>query len=100
MQYPGVGRRQQKELVCDNRERIGGENRAELLLTPRSIAEAAGALEDARALQKIAEDQLLIARNHVRKIILEEYPPQRHEALRQRFLPADEGDSKPFTMDG
>ncbi len=67
---------------------------------PRSIEEAAGALEDARALQKIADDQLLIARNHVRKIILQEYPPGRHEALRRRFLPADKIDSKPFTMDG
>ena len=67
---------------------------------PRSIEEAAGSLEDARALQKIADDQLLIARNHVRKIILEEYPPGRQEALRRRFLPTDEADRKPFTMDG
>ena len=66
---------------------------------PRSVQEAGDALEDARALQKIADDQLLIARNHVRKIILEEYPPKRHEAMRRRYLPADAVEQKPFTMD-
>ena len=41
---------------------------------PRHGKEAAEALEDARALHKIADDQVLIAQNHVRKIILEELP--------------------------
>lgn len=67
---------------------------------PRRVEEASGALEDARALQKIADDQVLIARNHVRKIILEEYPPKRHEAMRTRYLGQDAGDQKPFTMEG
>ena len=66
---------------------------------PRRVQEAEGALEDARALQKIAEDKVLIARNHVRKLIVEEYPPTRHEALRRRLLPADEPEGTPFTMD-
>jgi hypothetical protein len=67
---------------------------------PRRVEEASGALEDARALQKIADDQVLIARNHVRKIILEEYPPKRHESMRTRYLGQDAGDQKPFTMEG
>ena len=67
---------------------------------PRRVQEASEALEDARALQKIADDQVLIARNHVRKIILEEYPPKRHEAMRTRYLGQDAGDQKPFTMEG
>ncbi len=67
---------------------------------PRLVQEAEGLLHDARALQKIANDQVLIARNHVRKIILEEYPPRRHEALRRRLLPADEAQGGPFSIDG
>ena len=65
---------------------------------PRLVEEARGRLDDARALQKIADDQVLIARNHVRKIIFEEYPPKRHEALRRRLLPEATADNKPFTM--
>lgn len=66
---------------------------------PRHVQEASEALEDARALQKISHDQVLVARNHVRKIILEEYPPKRHDALRTRYLPHEEADHTPFTMD-
>lgn len=67
---------------------------------PRRVQEASETLEDARALQKIADDQVLVARNHVRMIILEEYPPRRHEAMRTRYLLHDEADQKPFTMEG
>lgn len=67
---------------------------------PRRLQEASETLEDARALSKIADDQVLIARNHVRKIILEEYPPQRHEAMRGKYLRQDEANQKPFTMEG
>jgi uncharacterized protein YlxW (UPF0749 family) len=66
---------------------------------PRLGQEASEALEDARALQKIADDQVLVARNHVRKIILEEYPPKRHAAMRAKYLRQDEADQKPFTME-
>lgn len=67
---------------------------------PRRLQEAAEALEDARALAKIASDQVLVARNHVRKIILEDYPPSQHDAMRRRYLQRDEADDKPFTLDG
>lgn len=66
---------------------------------PRHGQEASEALEDARALQKIADDQVLVARNHVRKIIVEEYPPRRHAALRARYLRQDDADQKNFTME-
>ena len=65
---------------------------------PRHIEEARDALEDARSLLKIAGDQVLIAENHVRKIIVEEFPPKRQEALRNRFLHSPEGREKPFTF--
>ena len=53
---------------------------------PRLVREASEALDDARALCKIAEDQVLIAETHVRNLIVDEYPPQQHEALRHKYL--------------
>ena len=49
-------------------------------------------------LLKIAADQVLIAENHVRKIIVEEFPPNRHERMRGRFLPGEREDGKPFSF--
>ena len=65
---------------------------------PRHVQETTEALEDAQALLKIAEDQVLIAANHVRKLILEEFPPTRQEQLRSKYLPDSAPDSKPFTF--
>jgi Flp pilus assembly protein TadB len=65
---------------------------------PRFIEEAQGGLEDARALQKIADDQVLVARNAVRQIIVTEFPPRRQGPLRRRLLPQDSAPSMPFTM--
>jgi hypothetical protein len=53
---------------------------------PRIAHEASEDLEDARALLKIADDQVLVARNHVRKLIIEDFPPKRHEAMRNKYL--------------
>ena len=65
---------------------------------PVRLQEARGALQDAEALLKIARDQVLIAENHVRKIIVEEFPPKRHERLRRRCLPDEGDDGKPFSF--
>jgi len=65
---------------------------------PRRLQEATEALQDAEALSRIAGDQVLIAENHVRKIIVEEFPPKRHEALRARYLPGDSNGGKPFSF--
>lgn len=53
---------------------------------PRLLDEAAEAVQDARLARKIADDLLLIARKDVRTVIVEEYPPKRHAALRRRYL--------------
>jgi hypothetical protein len=53
---------------------------------PRLAQEASESLEDARALLKIGDDQVLVARNHVRKVIVEDYPPKRHEKMRSKYL--------------
>ena len=65
---------------------------------PRRLREAAEAVEDAEALLKIAGDQVLIAENHVRKIIVEEFPPKHHERMRGRYLPGERADGKPFSF--
>ena len=65
---------------------------------PRHVEEARETLDDARALLKIAADQVLIAENHVRKVIVEEFPPRRQEALRSRYLRSEQGQEKPFTF--
>jgi hypothetical protein len=65
---------------------------------PRALQECKEALQDARALQKIAEDKLLIAENHVRRVIHEEFPPVKQQKLRARFLPEAAPDRRPFSF--
>ena len=64
---------------------------------PSRLQDAREAVEDARALAKIAHDQLLIAENLLRKVIIEEFPPRRHESMRRRYLRSDEERAKPFS---
>ena len=83
---------------------IKAESRLDSLLQARDkvrpsyLQEAKEALQDARALQKIADDRLLVAENHVRRIILEEFPPVKQHKLRSRYLPADLRDPRPFSF--
>lgn len=65
---------------------------------PRHVQEAKEALEDARALAKIANDKVLIAENHVRRVIHEEYPPVRQGRLRNKYLPEHASDKRPFSF--
>ena len=53
---------------------------------PRHLHEAAEALEDATALAKIANDQVMIAETRLRELILEEFPQNQHAALRARYF--------------
>ena len=65
---------------------------------PRLIDEASGELADAEALAKIANDRWLVAANHLRRVIVEEFPPHRHDALRRRYLPDEAPDGRPFSF--
>ncbi|HEX7720009.1 MAG TPA: hypothetical protein VF389_09395 [Woeseiaceae bacterium] len=65
---------------------------------PRHLHEADEALADARALAKIAHDQVLVAENHLRRIIVEEYPPARQARLRARYGVEEVPDKRPFTF--
>ena len=53
---------------------------------PRHLQEAAEALEDAAALAKIANDQVMVAETRLRELILEEFPQNQHIALRVRYF--------------
>ncbi len=77
---------------------IALERRADAV-KPRLLQETHDKLEDTAALKKIAHDQLLVAANHVRRVILEQYPPAKQARLRARYLPEDVGpDGRPFTF--
>jgi hypothetical protein len=65
---------------------------------PRVIDELSGLLSDKQALAKIADDQLLIAKNHVRRVIHDEFPPNQHDKMRARYLPDDIKNKRPFSF--
>jgi len=80
------------------------ENRVDRLrnrlesVKPRHAQEAKDALQDARSLQKIEADKVLVAQNHVRRVIHEEFPPKKQARLRAKYLPDDGPDGKPFSF--
>jgi hypothetical protein len=59
---------------------------------PRVLQEARDAAEDALSLEKIAGDRCLVTANHVRRVIHEEFPPDRQEKLRTKYLPQEGND--------
>lgn len=67
-------------------------------VAPRRLQEASDALADALALEKIAKDQVLVAQNQLRKLIVEEFSPRRQERLRKKYLVDAAPDGKPFTF--
>ena len=67
---------------------------------PKSLDEARGLTEDAARLCQIRSDQLKVVENKLRQLIVEEYPPTRHDRLRKRFDLAEHAQSGPFTFDG
>ncbi len=69
-------------------------------VAPRALDEARDAVTDAKQLVEIRKGALQVADNHVRMIIVEEFPPGRHEALRRRYGVSGHPDNRPFTFDG
>ena len=55
-------------------------------VVPKQADAARDATMEAQELQKLINDQLQIAQNDVRVLIVEEYPPRRHAAMRQKYL--------------
>lgn len=65
---------------------------------PRVLQEAKDAVDDAKALQKILNDKVMVTENHVRRVIHDEFPPTEHDRLRRKFLPQDIEDNRPFSF--
>ncbi|NIV16940.1 MAG: hypothetical protein GWN47_00690 [Woeseiaceae bacterium] len=99
-------RRREKAAAAADRAVVRATKKLEQLrrrsdsVRPKSIDETREDLADAESLLKIANDQVLVARNQVRKIIVEEFPPKRQQALRKRLLPDEKRDTRPFSMEG
>ncbi len=72
-------------------ERLDELRKKASTVKPRHVEEAGEAVEDARMLLNNANDEVLIAEKNVRELILDEYPPEQHEALRQKYLATDPG---------
>jgi len=89
--------RAQARLATLEKRLAGLRERADAV-SPRDLTEAEGRVSDARSLLRIADDRLLVTANKLRKTIFEEFPPARHEALRQRYLPGDAADGRPFSF--
>ena len=106
-QFRAALRRQRQAEREATRQRLALEKSAATLarlqakadsVKPSRLQEAAGALQDAEALLKIAADQVLIAQNHVRRIIFEEFPPKRHETMRNKYLGKVDDKGRPFSF--
>lgn len=60
------------------------EERAERI-PPRQLEALRGQSSDASALLKIATDQVMVAANRLRQVIVEDFPPAQHDRLRERY---------------
>ncbi len=72
-------------------ERLDELRKKASTVKPRHVEEAGEAIEDARMLLNNANDQVLVAEKNVRELILDEYPPEQHEALQQKYLSGTPG---------
>jgi len=63
---------------------------------PRELQEAKDAVDDSKALAKILSDKMMVAQNHVRRVIHDEFPPSKHDRMRAKYLPQDIKDERPF----
>ncbi len=73
-------------------ERLDELRKKASTVKPRHVEEAGEAIEDARMLLNNANDQVLVAEKDLRQLILDEYPPNRQDALRRKYLASDPGD--------
>ena len=97
-------RKARKELRKALRAQQKAEKRVQKLVQraervkPRVLQEAREAFEDAKALQKILHDKVMVTENHVRRVIYDEFPPTQHDRLRRKHLPQDIEDNRPFSF--
>jgi hypothetical protein len=98
--------RERRAMVTAGRGYAKAKRRAEGLqkkverIPPRKLDEARRALADAERLVEIRGGALQVAEHRLRTLIAEEYPPNRHAALRRRYGVTEHAETRPFTFDG
>ena len=75
-----------KSRLAKASEQLSGLRSEADAIKPRLLSEAEEAVQDAQSLLTIAADQVLRAQKLVREMILEEFPPKRHDGLRRKYL--------------
>ena len=79
-----LGRAEQKLAAAEQRlKSLKGKADS---VKPRALSEAEEAVQDASAMQKIIEDQILRTKKRVGDVILEEFSPNRQDVLRTKYL--------------
>lgn len=92
----------QKELRKTGRVSDKAEKKLQKMLAniervkPRELQEAKDAVDDSKALTRILSDKLMVAQNHVRRVIHDEFPPAKHDQMRAKYLPQDVKEDRPF----
>ncbi len=54
---------------------------------PKQLREAEENAADLKTLLGHAKEDVMVAENHVRRILLDEYPPAKHQRLLKKYLP-------------
>lgn len=75
-----------EKVLAKATERLAALRSKAEAIKPILLSEAEEAVQDATSLRKIAMDQVLRAQKKVREVILEEFPPNRHDGLRSKYL--------------
>ena len=92
----------QKELRKTARVAEKAEKRLQKMLAniervkPRELQGAKDAVDDSNALTRILSDKMMVAQNHVRRVIHDEFPPAKHDRMRAKYLPQDVKEERPF----
>lgn len=92
----------QKELRKTGRVSDKAEKKLQKMLAniervkPRELQEAKDSVDDSKALTRILSDKLMVAQNHVRRVIHDEFPPAKHDQMRAKYLPQDVKEDRPF----
>jgi len=65
---------------------------------PQKLRLAEERAQDTKALLGHARDRVLVAENHVRRTIIDRYPPVRHQEMLSKFAPARDDRALPFSF--
>lgn len=65
---------------------------------PARLREAEEQAKDLETMVGHAKDRVMVAENHTRRIILDQYPPAKQQQLLAKYLPAEDEKTKSFTF--